>query len=410
MKKPKILITMHYMELGGAESALLGLLQSVDPSRADVDVFIYAHRGELMEFIPKDRVRLLPEKSAYASLESTYGEALRRGQWGMILGRLIARYKGRKYSETLTPEQRANDISIFPLVTKCCMPFLPSLKDLGEYDLAISFLQPHNIVLEKLKAKRKVAWIHTDYSTVHVNADFELGIWSKYDKIAGISDDAVKSFLKTFSSLSDKTIVIENILSSDFVNRRAEIGGLPPEYLPYKDTHTFILCSVGRICRPKNYDNLPWMAAGLKKRGVKFHWFVVGPGSHDTIDEDCRKLGVDDCVTFVGARSNPYPYIKNCTLYVQPSRYEGKSVTVREAQVLGRPVVITNYPTAHSQVIDGVDGVICPMENDAIADAIASLLQDEAKMSAISAYLQTHDYSNADEIEKIYQLAEGNIC
>ncbi len=395
------------MELGGAESALLGLLQSIDPNRAEVDVFIYAHRGELMEFIPKDRVRLLPERNAYASLESSYGEALRRGQIGVILGRLVAKYQYKRYLRSLPPEQQLNDISVFPLVTKYCMQFLPSLYDLGEYDLAISFLQPHNIVLEKVKAKKKVAWIHTDYSTVHVNTELEQGIWGRYNGIAGISEDAVASFVKTFPALANQTLVIENVLSSAFVKERAEMGGMPEEYRPCLNDGIAILCSVGRICRPKNYDNLPWMAQGLKQRGVKFHWFVVGPGDHASIDADCRRLGVEDCVTFIGARCNPYPYIKHCTLYVQPSRYEGKSVTVREAQMLGRPVLITNYPTAHSQVKDGVDGVICPMENEKIAEGIAALLRDSARRSAIIAYLEVHDYSNASEVEKIYSLAEA---
>ena len=68
MKKPRILILMHYMELGGAESALLGLLQSVDPNRVDVDVFLYDHRGELLKYIPTDKVRLLPEKRGIEAL------------------------------------------------------------------------------------------------------------------------------------------------------------------------------------------------------------------------------------------------------------------------------------------------------------------------------------------------------
>ena len=67
--KPRILIMMHYMELGGAESALLGFLQSIDPDRAEVDLFIYDHRGELMRYVPTDKVRLLPEIQEYKMIE-----------------------------------------------------------------------------------------------------------------------------------------------------------------------------------------------------------------------------------------------------------------------------------------------------------------------------------------------------
>ena len=92
-------------------------------------------------------------------------------------------------------------------------------------------------------------------------------------------------------------------------------------------------------------------------------------------------------------------------MYVQPSKYEGKSITVREAQILGKPVVITNYPTAKSQVDDGVDGVIVPLDVARCVAAMAEFLKDRDKQERIASYLHLHDYGNEDEIEKIYALA-----
>ena len=89
--KPRILILMHYMELGGAESALLGLLQSVDPDRVDVDVFIYSHRGELMEFVPKEKINLLPEIEAYSLTEKPLSEVVKKGYWRLAVARWIGR-------------------------------------------------------------------------------------------------------------------------------------------------------------------------------------------------------------------------------------------------------------------------------------------------------------------------------
>ena len=107
---------------------------------------------------------------------------------------------------------------------------------------------------------------------------------------------------------------------------------------------------------------------------------------------------------FIGAKSNPYPWMRVCDIYVQPSRYEGHSVTVREAQILGKPVIITNYPTAKSQIHDGVDGIICGMDNESIAHAIFSLARDREKQEALAKYVSSHDYGDEKEIEKIYQL------
>ena len=106
----------------------------------------------------------------------------------------------------------------------------------------------------------------------------------------------------------------------------------------------------------------------------------------------------------LGKRSNPYPYIKACDIYVQPSRYEGKSVTVREAQMLYKPVVVTNYPTAPSQIEDSVDGVIVPMENRACAEGIKTLIDNTELQNRIIEHLHSHDYGNEKEVEKIYKL------
>ena len=113
---------------------------------------------------------------------------------------------------------------------------------------------------------------------------------------------------------------------------------------------------------------------------------------------------MENHVVILGKRDNPYPYIKACDIYVQPSRYEGKSVTVREAQMLCKPVVVTNYPTASSQIKNGVDGIIVPMDNDGCAKGLAKVILDKDMQKRLTDYLKTHDYGNESEVEKIYQL------
>ena len=108
----------------------------------------------------------------------------------------------------------------------------------------------------------------------------------------------------------------------------------------------------------------------------------------------------------LGKRDNPYPYIANCDLYVQPSRYEGKCVTVREAQILAKPVVITRYATSASQLTDGVDGVIVPMDNAGCAGGIAALLRDRVAMERLSSACRVRDYTNSIEAAILLQLTE----
>ena len=112
-------------------------------------------------------------------------------------------------------------------------------------------------------------------------------------------------------------------------------------------------------------------------------------------------------VVILGKKENPYPYLKACDLYAQPSRYEGKCVTVREAQLLHKPVVITRYATSASQLEDTIDGVIVPMDNEGCAAGLTALLRDPERMRMLSQNCAERDYTNGAEIEKIYALIEG---
>lgn len=433
-KKPRIFINMHYMALGGAERALLGLLNALDTERVDVDLFINQHTGEFMPLIPS-KINLLPELKGYNAIERPMKTILREGQFGVLYGRLKAKLQHKRYHRSLKEPYKSFDKSGFQYVADCVEPYLKSLYEFGTYDLAISFLHPHNIVLNKVKAQKKIAWIHTDYSTVHVNANKELRIWGKYDYIASISPDCTSSFLKSFPSLKDKIIEIENILSPEFIRHQASLLDVREELnieknvfpLNKKDKCLNII-SIGRFCYQKNFESIPFIASKLmdllsqkqaenivnqgdlartnvKERYTDLRWYLIGFGSDESlILNKIKETGMQEHVIILGKRFNPYPYIKACDLYVQPSRYEGKSVTVREAQILHKPVIVTNYPTAPSQIKNGVDGVIVPMDNEGCAQGIIDFICNERLQNNIIDFLNSHDYGNECEVEKIYSL------
>ena len=400
MKKPRIFINMHYLEIGGAERALIGLLCALDSDRVDVDLFLNQHTGEFMRYVPKG-VHLLPEIGAYSAIERPIRQILREGHFAIAAARMAA--KVRNAWHRLRHRSELPDASIFQHVAQCVSPWLPSLKHLGHYNLAISFLTPHNIVAEKVDAARRIAWIHTDYTRIGIDVAAELPVWSQFDYIASISPDCTKAFLQLFPSLESRIIEIHNILSPALVRHQAREFE-PEEYAGVEGT---IICSVGRICEAKNYDNVPRVAQMLKARGMKFHWFIIGPGSQDEVRRIMSETGTDDVISLLGTRANPYPYIAGCDLYLQPSRYEGNSVTVREAQILCRPVIITRYGTSADQVKDGIDGVICEMDNHSIAEAIYRVANDDALRKRITAHLAQADFGNESEVQKIYHLIQA---
>lgn len=392
----RVFIAMHYLEIGGAETSLIGLLHSLDYSKYEVDLFLYAHRGELMRYIPKE-VHLLPEEKKYAQLEIPIVEVVKQGSFDIGLARLWGKYKYARYAKR---NKISEGSGIFQYIQDAVIPFLPSLKGYGTYDLAISFLTPHRIVLDKVSAKKKIAWIHTDYSTIQVNVKKELPVWNQYDYIASISDEVTKAFLKSFPSLKDKIILIENILSKDLVTSRAT-----EEKITFpKDECRCNFLTIGRFCHQKNMDNIPNICRFVREGGVNAYWYLIGYGDEELIRQKIAEAKMTDYVQILGKKENPYPYIKACDFYIQPSRYEGKSVTVREAQMLGKSVIITDYPTAKSQITDGLDGVIVPLENEFCAQGIVDFIKDKNKQRQIIDYVKNHDFSNVGEICKVENL------
>ena len=400
--KPRIFIAIHYMHLGGAETSLIGLLQSLDPVKVDVDLFVYSHEGEMMKLIP-DYVNLLPENMAWSMFEKPMKEVLRRGYLRMFLARMRAKLRMKRYVKNQQPKDGA---AIHSYLGEEVSKVLPDLHHLGTYDLAISFLNPHNFVLDHVLAKKKICWIHTDYTHIDVNAELELPVWSGYDHVISISEDVTKTFLQVFPTLKDKIVEIENILSPDYVRHRSGLISIDEikKEMPVDDDCLNLL-TIGRFSEAKKLEEIPAICRGIIEAGVNVHWYIIGYGGSDEyIRREIERVGMQDHVSLLGKKENPYPYIKACDWYIQPSRYEGKSVVVREAQMLCKPVIVTNYSTAPSQIRHGIDGVIVPMDISGCVAGMVETLRDESLKASIVEYLESHDYGNMSEVEKVYAL------
>lgn len=399
MNKRKILIISHAMELGGAETALLGLLETIDPCKYDVDLFLMRHQGPLLNAIP-ETVHLLPEIQAYASLAVPAKKAVENGQFAVLAGRLVGKLLAKLRAKQL---HLSGDSGIaLEYSHKYTVGVMPNIS-MQPYDLVISFLTPHYFAAKKAVGTKKIAWIHTDYSVVSVDTDSELRMWAQYDWIASISPQVTKSFLQTFPALADRIVEIENIMPTAYIRTLVDAApavGMTPEA-------SIALLSIGRFSAAKNFDNVPEICRLLRAKGLDVVWYLIGYGGDEgLIRQKIQESGIEPYVKLLGKKENPYPYIRACDVYVQPSRYEGKCVAVREAQMLGKPVIITNYPTSGSQLEDGVDGLIVPLDNEGCAAGIAAALRDPPLLARLADTCRRRDYSNAQEIQKLYDLIE----
>ena len=227
-------------------------------------------------------------------------------------------------------------------------------------------------------------------------------MWNKFDYIMAVSEQCKNAFLKKYPSLKGKVRVMENITSPEFIRKMAEED--IEENI--KEDDSFKLVSVARLSHAKGIDNAVRALKILHNRGLtNIKWYVVGyGGDEEIIRKLIRENNLEESFILLGKKINPYPYMKFADIYVQPSRYEGKAVTVGEAQILGKPVLITNYPTAKSQVRDKYDGVICELSIEGIANGIEDLFNNIDKLKLLEDNCKNSDYSNSYELEKLYSL------
>lgn len=396
--KKKILISIYNMEIGGIERSLINMLESFDYEKYQVDLFIAHHNGDFMGMIPK-LVTILPEISAYTVFRKSIRQSISEGHYYSSMVRLVSKSIANLRAKAAQLEEGSAYIQM-QLATKYSLLFMPKIKK--QYDVAISYAWPHDIVARKVEAKKKIAWIHTDYSKLEIDHELDLTMWGNFDYIASVSDECTNSFLAQYPTLKHKVLTIENITSPNFVKMLSE----EETDILQRNDESFHILSVGRLSYVKGYDMAVKALSLLHDKGyTHLKWFVVGYGGYE---EELKKIieehNLTESFILLGKKTNPYPYIKACDLYVQPSRYEGKAVTVTEAKILGKPILITNYPTAKSQIDDGIEGIICDLSVEGIAEGIERLYQNQDLRRSLINNVENENYGNNYELEKLYNM------
>lgn len=388
-----VLISSFDMEVGGVERSLISMLNNFNYNNYQVDLMLYSHSGDFMNLLP-DTPTLLDEQKKYKTFRMSIGQIMKKGHLPIVMTRLFSKYKAIFDN---SPEKGYKQMQY---MWKYSLPFLPKLEK--TYDVAISYLWPHYFVADKVNAKTKIAWIHTDFSTVNTDEKMDIEMWQKFDYIVAVSQECRNSFVKKYPVLKRKVKIVENITSPELVISLAQ------EEIENPMIHDcrFKLVTVARFSHAKGIDNAVRALKLLKDKGYDdIAWYVVGYGGDERIIRHLiNNYELQDSFILLGKQINPFPFMKAADLYVQPSRYEGKAVTVGEAQILSKPVMITNYPTANSQVRNGHDGFICDLSVEGIAEGIERLYLDNGLRSKLVTNCQKTNFTNRNELEKLYKI------
>jgi glycosyltransferase involved in cell wall biosynthesis len=391
--RQKLLIVSAGLRIGGVERGLLGLLDALGPDKYDITLFLNSHDGELMALLPR-WVQLLEPIPAYAELDRPIRKVLLsspRIAFARLCSKLITSLKRLAGTEG----------DLLARSVRYSVPFLPAVP--GEYDYALGFLTPHDVVLRKVSARRKFGWIHTDYTHEPCDVRFERPTWLALDMLVAVTDGAARAFESRFGLRPGLVRTVQNITPISFI-RAQSIAFDAKSQMPAKPNE-IRLFSAGRLAIAKGFDIAVEAARLLAVRGVPFRWYVSGSGIEEPrLRQMIAQYGLEDRFILLGSTNNPYPNMAACDIYIQPSRYEGFGIAVREAQILGKPAVITDYNIAREQIRDGVDGLIAPMTPTGLADTIARLAADSSLRDKLSIGTRGRDYGNLSEVERLVTL------
>ncbi|MFC4735417.1 glycosyltransferase [Bacillus daqingensis] len=389
----ELLIISFDLEIGGVEKSLLSLLDHLKESPYNISLFLMSHSGDLANKVP-EHVTLLQEIPEYKTFRQSIKSVLKSKHYRLASARISAKWKAGIVGKVKKLEEPG--YQQMQLMWKKSIRYLPDIP--GSYDMVISYLWPH-FAASKVKAGKSAAWIHTDFSSVEVNKKIDLAMWKQFNSIIAISDSVAKAFITNYPELEDRTETIENVLSPE---RIKDLGGERSE----EKSQVTKIVTISRLSHAKGIDTAVKTAAELKKRGtITFEWTVIGYGGEESaLKSLITEFNVGDCFKLVGKKINPYPDLAKADIYVQPSRYEGKAVTVLEAQIMELPVIITNYPTASTQVKDGVDGIISGTTCIELANDIEKMAGDTELQEKLRIGCQNIDFSATKQMTQFHNL------
>lgn len=386
--KKKILFVITTLYNGGAEKSLISLLQNLDSTRYEVDLLIFKKIGIFLNDIP-NFVNVLDYEEGMAEL---YGNTTTHKISKYKLFRLISTFISKCFSRSYLRQRQIRWKYFYK-------KYIPKVEK--KYDTAIAYIEgePFYFIMDKVKAKKKIVWIHNDYQSLNCDKKFDEPYFDKVDKIVSVSELCVDILKDTFPEYLDKICYIPNLVSSSTV-RAFATKFYPIEYQKQKT----ILLSIGRLNHQKGFDMAIAAAKIMADHGYNFQWFIIGDGVLERdLKERISKNKLQDNVILLGIRQNPYPYIKYCDIFVQPSRFEGKSIALDEAKILGKPILVTKYSTVKDQILAGKEGIIVEMNSSKIAEGLENLISSKEQREKLTKYLLEFDYGNEKEILKYYE-------
>ncbi|MCM1056202.1 MAG: glycosyltransferase [Firmicutes bacterium] len=396
----KLLFVINTLGQAGAETALLNLLRQIDPKQYEVSLYVLMGQGEMVSELP-EYVRLLNRSFYDRPVLSGAGRrlmarrvmaaALRRGTVFRLLPYLIRNLfamaaKGRVQTDKLLWRLLSDGEQRFS----------------ARYDLAVAYLEGGSAyyVADHVKAAKKAAFIHIDYEQAGYTRQLDKDCYPAFDRIFSVSDEVKASFDRVYPECGDRSFVFQNLLDVEEIRRKASLpGGFEDDFQGIR------ILTVGRLTAQKAYDAALDAMSLLKERGEQVRWYVLGEGDQrSSLEEKRKKLGLEQDFLLPGAVRNPYPYFAQADIYVHATRFEGKSIAIQEAQILGKPILVSDCSGNREQVTDEVDGLFCDLTPESICEGIQRLIHTPKLREDLGRAAAGRSFGDRAELDKLLGL------
>ena len=398
----KLLFVINTMGRTGAETALVELLKKLD-SMGGYELFLYAiiPRGELFGRVP-DKVHILNKhiNKGYVLSFAGYFRIVIGVLYSFfykltgfkLLGYMIKNIKAQKSS--------GKKLQYDKLLWRLLAEGRPEMK--GTYDLAVAYLEgaATYYLADKVKACHKAAFIHIDYQEAGYTPLMDQDCYRKMEKIFVVSNAVGEKFCKVYPQYRDRVRLFRNLLDRNEILQKAETGaGFTDEFDGLR------LVTVGRLHYQKGYDIAVEALAKLRESGYNVRWYVVGEGmERSNLETLIRKYKVEESFLLMGAKENPYPYMKQADIYVHATRFEGKSIAIEEAQILGKAIVASDCTGTTEQIRSGYDGILLTLNVENLVSVLKHVIDDPELRRQYSEHVMEKKMEFSEDLESMLDM------
>ncbi|MBQ7983903.1 MAG: glycosyltransferase [Clostridia bacterium] len=403
MRKIKLLLIGITMQPAGTEKSFLSFASCLDYEKYDVTLLLAKKEGMFLPLIPKE-IRVI-EMEDYAEMFTLHGGNAMRVIWNSMV---------KKNPRVL--------LDILPFAAKIALRIgnrgdltmgmwcrlakrFPDLKE--EFDIAVAYWGDKTMfyMVDHVKAKKKIAWLHFDYTEPRRDDALYGPAFAACDSIVTVSRPIEASLKAQFPQLAERIVCMENINNPRLIWDMALRG----ETFPDAHFTGKRILTVGRIAAQKGYDMAVEALSRLRAEGYDVRWYIIGSG--EAAEEEALKLAaidhnVADTLILLGNTMNPYTYMRDCDIYAQPSRHEGKPIAVEEAKILYKPILATRYRSAEEHLCGGELGELCEISADGIYEGLKKMLDNPFLCECYSDRLTEITCGNASEMRVFTALAD----